>query len=84
MLPRPLFGFGLVCLATLPLLTLGGCSSKLPRDQYYGTDAGANYQVEAASISSPPDDDASPADELSDDTADALSAQNADADAGSE
>ena len=51
MLPRlPIF-FGLACLALLPVL--GGCSSSQRKDQNYGTNAGADYQIpDAATFSS--------------------------------
>jgi hypothetical protein len=40
--------FGLALLATLP--ALGGCSSSNRRDQFYGTDAGADYQIPDAAV----------------------------------
>ena len=48
MLPRLPVVFGLALLATLP--ALGGCSSSNRRDQFYGTDAGANYQIPDAAV----------------------------------
>ena len=57
MLPRLPVVFGLALLATLP--ALGGCSSSNRRDQFYGTDAGANYQIpDAAVFSNPTGEDA--------------------------
>jgi hypothetical protein len=57
MLPRLPVVFGLALLATLP--ALGGCSSSNRRDQFYGTDAGANYQIpDAAAFSNPTGEDA--------------------------
>jgi hypothetical protein len=52
MLPRLPVGFGLALLATLS--ALGGCSSSNRRDQFYGTDAGANYQIPDAAVFSNP------------------------------
>jgi hypothetical protein len=48
MLPRLPVVFGLALLATLP--ALGGCSSSNRRDQFYGTDAGTNYQIPDAAV----------------------------------
>ena len=48
MLPRLPVVFGLALLAALP--ALGGCSSSNRRDQFYGTDAGANYQIPDAAV----------------------------------
>ena len=48
MLPRLPVVFGLALLATLP--ALGGCSSSNRRDQFYGTDAGADYQIPDAAV----------------------------------
>ena len=48
MLPRLPVVFGLALLATMP--ALGGCSSSNRRDQFYGTDAGANYQIPDAAV----------------------------------
>ena len=57
MLPRLPVVFGLALLATLP--ALGGCSSSNRRDQFYGTDTGANYQIpDAAAFSNPTGEDA--------------------------
>ena len=57
MLPRLPVVFGLALLATMP--ALGGCSSSNRRDQFYGTDAGANYQIpDAAAFSNPTGEDA--------------------------
>jgi hypothetical protein len=57
MLPRLPVVFGLALLATLP--ALGGCSSSNRRDQFYGTDTGANYQIpDAAVFSNPTGEDA--------------------------
>jgi|GEM_PF-2553635 hypothetical protein len=64
--PRLLVVFGLAFLAMLPVLC--GCSSSHKRDQYFGTDAGANYQIpDAANFSSQEGADASAAD-IADDT----------------
>jgi len=53
-MPRRLAtAFGLALVTTLAALTLGACSSSQRRDQFYGTDAGAGYQPEAATFSSP-------------------------------
>jgi hypothetical protein len=65
MLPRLPVVLGIAFLATLP--ALGGCSSSHRRDQFYGTDAGADYQIpdavtfpsqtaEDASVAEAPDD----------------------------
>ena len=57
MLPRLPVVFGLALLATLP--ALGGCSSSNRRDQFYGTDTGANYQIpDAAAFPSQTGEDA--------------------------
>lgn len=50
MLPRLLVMLGLAFLAALP--ALGGCSSSHRRDQNFGTDAGTDYQIPDAAISS--------------------------------
>ncbi|HJX64288.1 MAG TPA: hypothetical protein VJ860_10110 [Polyangia bacterium] len=51
MLPRLSLALGLAFLAALPALC--GCSSSRRRDQNYGTDVGANYQIpDAAHFSS--------------------------------
>jgi hypothetical protein len=52
MLPRLPVVLGLVFLATLPALC--GCSSSNRRDQYYGTDTGANYQIPDAAVFTSP------------------------------
>jgi hypothetical protein len=57
MLPRLPVVFGLALLATLPALC--GCSSSNRRDQFYGTDTGANYQIpDAAVFTGPTGEDA--------------------------
>jgi hypothetical protein len=61
MLPRLSVALGLAFLAALPALC--GCSSSQRRDQSYGTDAGANYQIpDSANFSTAADTDASTAD----------------------
>lgn len=67
MLPRLPVVLGLAFLAVLPALALCGCSSSHRRDQYFGKDAGANYQIpDAASFSSQGGADASAADAAAD------------------
>jgi hypothetical protein len=77
MLPRLSVALGLALLAALPALC--GCSSSHRRDQSFGTDAGANYQIpDAAHFSSSAGADTSVAD-ATDDTG--LEAEPADASA---
>jgi hypothetical protein len=74
---RLAIAFGLPLVAALAALALVTCSSSQRRDQNYGTDAGAGYQPEAASFTSP---DTS-ADEETTDDASAVDAGAADASA---
>lgn len=68
MLPRLPVALGLAFLAVLSALSLSGCSSSHRRDQYFGTNAGADYEVpDAAVFSGQTDADAS-ADDAEDDT----------------
>ena len=68
MLPRLSLALGLAFLAALPALC--SCSSSHRRDQYYGTDAGANYQIpDAVSFSSAGDVDEAGAEAATDDGA---------------
>jgi hypothetical protein len=55
MLSRLPVVLGLASLAMLPALTLSGCSSSQKRDQFFGTDAGTDFQIpDAAGFSSQP------------------------------
>jgi hypothetical protein len=68
MLPRLSLALGLAFLAALPALC--GCSSSHRRDQYYGTDAGANYRIpDAVSFSSAGDADEAGTEAATDDGA---------------
>ena len=64
MLPRLPVMLGLAFLAVLPALALSGCSSSHRRDQNFGTDVGADYQIpDAASFTSQAAADAGSADD---------------------
>lgn len=47
MLPRLSVAIGLACLAVLGVVAPFACSSSSRRDQWYGTNEGADYQPEA-------------------------------------
>ena len=67
MLPRLPVVLGLAFLSVLAGLAPSGCSSSRRRDQYFGTDAGADYQIpDAATFSSQTGADASAADAAAD------------------